>query len=90
MIEPQYAGVVELADTSDLSSDGRCPVQVQVLLPAPLSILLPFQKSYCNRLTAENSLAKRALSEAYGTVITLFRLISVAVTYTKTANQMGM
>ena len=29
------AGVVELADTSDLSSDGRCPVQVQVLSPAP-------------------------------------------------------
>ena len=33
---------------------------------------------------------QRAGSEAYGTVITLFRLISVAVTYTKTANQMGM
>ena len=31
------AGMVELADTSDLGSDGRTPVEVRVLLPAFLS-----------------------------------------------------
>ena len=34
------AGVVELVDTSGLSPDGRLPVQVRVLSPAPYAPLV--------------------------------------------------